>query len=253
MGNNKLLIAIPSKNRIATLLKYTYSWVKYTQAGELKIFVEPQDYDEYVQYIPADNLIVIPENNKGLGYVKEQILFYAKQTGSEYIFKLDDDIRCFMDFRHSFKDSKEKITFFDRMVKELVSVLEDNDKLKCICFPYSFELYEKKKWEKTKRVATAYLIKTFSMHADRRISVFEDFAAGLHIWANNGSVLKYGLTGIDLGVDVGKGTGGHQSYDRKPQAYKEIDALREIYPPLKFKKVTGKSWDIEPDLRSVKL
>lgn len=252
MANNKILLAIPSKNRVRTLQHFTFPWINETTVGDIKIFVEPQDYEKYEARFLESMLVSLSENDQGLGFAKEEIKRYAISGGYDYIFKIDDDIRGFMDFRKNLKLPEAKALFFDQMTTYLVKTLEKHEKLKCICFPYDFELYEKQEWEKTRRVMSAYLCKTEAFHADRRLSVFEDWGQGISILANNGEVLKYGLTGQDMGVEVGKGTGGHQDFDRAAKALQEVAILREIYPPLKFKGVY-RPWRIEPDVRSIKI
>lgn len=246
----KLLFAIPSKNRVEILKDNALAWVPAV-GTDWKVFVEPQDYEKYAPLVTEPNLVPLPKNNQGLGYAKQTIKAYAERHGYTHIFKLDDDIRGFTNYRKKL-DPVDTAQWVAEFLLDIEKAFEEYPQVKAVAFPYSFEMYEKKQWEVTKRVQTAYVVATESLYVNPAVSVFEDFAVGLHILVNGGLVVKYGLAGINMGVKVGGGTGGHQSYDRYAQAVSELDELRKLYPPLNFRKVP-KPWKIEPDLSSVDL
>lgn len=84
---NKYTIYIPSKgrpstNRTAGLLKT----LRY------KIVVEPQDYGRYRAIYPAENLVCLEENNKGLAYVRNYIKTYSRACGETHHWQIDDDV-----------------------------------------------------------------------------------------------------------------------------------------------------------------
>ena len=246
----KLLIAIPSKNRVDVLEKNAMQWVPLTGIDWM-VFVEPQDADKYAHFNLSNHGFVLPENNKGLGYAKSQIKKYAIENGYTHIFKIDDDVQGFTKYRQRlFKEVTAE--WVKEFITDIKSVFERYSKVKAVAFPYAFEMYELKKWETAKRIQTAYICRIEDFHADEKISVFEDFASGLKIITAGGAILKYCMAGIEMGVKVGGGTGGHQSFDRFEQAKKEAEELRKIYPPLNFRRV-NKPWKIEPDMSSVTL
>lgn len=246
----KILIAIPSKNRVEVLKNYAWKWVSLLPL-DFKIFVEPQDFNEYANEFGYEVLVDIQDNNRGLGYAKSKIKEYAIAHNYDVIFKLDDDVKAWTDWRTtlSVEESAKKI---EETIERVLAVFQQYPAVKAVTFPYSHELYEKTMWEKTKRIQTAYIIRTDAMHTDPRISVFEDFAAGLSIFVNRGMILKFGLSAMVLGVKVGGGSGGHQDFDRAQAAKNEVALLREIYPPLQVRGV-DKPWQIEPDIASVKV
>lgn len=250
MANNKILIAIPSKNRVEILKKNALSWVPLT-GFDWVVFVEPQDSDKYASLLEGGHGYVLPENNKGLGYAKTFIKKYAEENGYTHIFKIDDDVQGFTKYRQKLYLDVTANWFKDFM-KDIEVAFYKYPKVKAVSFPYNFEMYELKKWEVTKRVQTAFICRTQDFFASEKISVFEDFALGLKIIVNGGLILKYCMAGIEMGVKVGGGSGGHQSFDRFEQAKAEAVELRKIYPPLNFRKV-DKSWKIEPDLSSLEL
>lgn len=248
----KTLVAIPSKNRADILAKNAWQWIQYLPL-DWKIFVEPQDYNLYCYRFGSECVVQLPDNNQGLGYAKNFIKNYALQNNYSHIYKMDDDVKGFTKMRTTLKDPQEIAKQFMENHILFTNYFEKFPSLGAISFPYSNELYDlSQKFVKTKRIQTAYYVKTEFFAVDPAINVFEDFATGINILRNNQIIMKYCYSGIQLGIKVGGGTGGHQDYDRKIQAYKEVELLRNIYPPLRFKPV-NKPWQIEPDIRSIKL
>ncbi len=245
----KTLIAIPSKGRAAIFAKNALPWLLESQL-DWKVFLEKQDVELY--NLPSQKVAVLPESNLGLGYSKEIIKQYAVENGYDAIFKVDDDVKAWTDFRKVLKP-KESAAFFQKMLSEMEKMLEEKELLAGFGFPYSFQMFEKFSYKKTKRVQTAFLFRTKDFHADRSVDVFEDFAASLWPIVNGKLVLTCGKMGISMGVPVGGGTGGHQSFKRNEErAMNCCDAMRKIYPALKLKRVSH-DWGIEPDIRSIRI
>lgn len=247
----KILIAIPSKDRVATLEKYTYDWIKFIHGADWYVFIEPQDRIKYGELLHGEDMVVMDKDNQGLGYAKKFIKDYAVRMGYDFVFKIDDDIRGMTNYRTTLK-REQCAKFFTSQLDVLMRAFTDFPILKAITFPYRGEMFDRIPWQVTKRIQTCYIMRTSAMHADPDISVFEDFAQGIDILTKGGVIQRYGLMGIDCGVKVGGGTGGHQSFDRKEKALKEAPLLQKIYPPLQFRDVE-KSWAIEPDIRSIKI
>jgi hypothetical protein len=85
-------IYVPSKGRaktIQTTAALDQSWLKYF------VVVEPQDYEEYVHYFAESQLLVMPENDKGIAYVRNFCKNHARETGNKYHWQLDDNIKSF--------------------------------------------------------------------------------------------------------------------------------------------------------------
>lgn len=77
------MIYIPSKNRVeAPLLKAVVG------VENVIVVVEPQDYEKYKAAHPNLDIITLPENDKGIAYVRNYI---KERAGSPY-WQLDDDI-----------------------------------------------------------------------------------------------------------------------------------------------------------------
>lgn len=251
----KILVAIPSKNRVDILKENALSWLKYIDA-DWKVFVEPQDYAKYLPFLGGhseepSHIVALSENDQGLGFSKQCMKEYAVAQGYDLVFKLDDDVKGWTEFRKILK-GKEAAERFNKNLKDITEMFEKQPQVAVVSFPYSFQMFEQYLFKKNKRVQTCYITRTEDFHADPRISVFEDFSVGLKAIVSQKLVLWYGMSGIAMGVKVGGGTGGHQDFDRKERALKEIYVLREIYPPLAFREV-DKVWCYEPDLKSLKI
>lgn len=244
----KLLIAIPSKNRALTLFQNALRWVEKTGI-DYAVFIEPQDKERY-EIIRAKNVVFLAENDQGLGYAKQQIKEYALKNNYTHVFKVDDDVRGFTNYRNRLKEPEEIAKHVNKILTDIERAFEKYPQIKAVGFPYSFEMYDKKVWEVTKRLQTSYVVKTEDWYVNPKVSTFEDMATGISIIAKGGLLMRYCMAGIDQGVKVGGGAGGCQSFDRAAQALVEVEEMRKIYPPLKFKKV-DKPWKIEPDMSSV--
>lgn len=242
----RLLIAVPSKNRWETFRKNAYSWAFKTKYPA-RLFLEPQDVIKYDD--EEEETIVLEENNRGLGYAKAQIKLYAEREGYDLVFKLDDDISGFSGFRSRLK-GEEMITHFEQEVDKIIKLFQEKKSLAAVGFPYDFQMF-RNQMTSTVRLQTAYIVRTKLMDSDSNLSVFEDFGEGISKIAKGFVMVRWPNLGIQMGVPVGGGTGGHQSYDRGPKAELEARYLAKKYPGLQFKRV-DKEWKVEPDLSSVR-
>jgi hypothetical protein len=89
---NRFPIYIPSrgryeKNLTANLLK--------EEEIPFKLVVEPQDAHNYFNAFGGDSILILPENNQGVSYVRNWIKDYSKEVKEEYHWQIDDDIRHF--------------------------------------------------------------------------------------------------------------------------------------------------------------
>jgi len=83
-------VCIPSKGRPTTAA------YKLLQAVNIPftIFVEPQDIIAY-NAAAVPNLHPLPANNKGIAYVRNYIIDWARQSKIEWIWMMDDDVSGF--------------------------------------------------------------------------------------------------------------------------------------------------------------
>jgi hypothetical protein len=96
---NNITCFIPSKNRFDT---NTY---KLFESVNIKCyhFIEPQDFDKY----QVPNKVNIEENDKGITFVRNFMLNYAKNMNLEWVIFCDDDVKNFGYFR---QETKKTIT-----------------------------------------------------------------------------------------------------------------------------------------------
>ena len=82
-----MICFIPTKGRFQTK---TYKL--FQDVGiQVKHFIEPQEIGKY----DIPNKVSILENNKGIGYVRNFMLDYAKQNSYEWVIVCDDDVTSF--------------------------------------------------------------------------------------------------------------------------------------------------------------
>ena len=244
----KLLIAVPSKGRAVQFAQFTGSWLHKVDGIERAVFVERDEVESYWAHslIPV---VGIEQHNLGLGMTNRYIKEFAKAHKFDLIFKIDDDLMGWVGKTRKFSDTLNPFVF-QMLLDDCVKIFDQYPQVGGISFPYSFQMFELKKWVGVnQRFQTCYLVRTDSMLDDPRISAFEDFGNFLNIVLKKQQVvLRYGYAGMHC-LPVGEGLGGHQSFDRKARFEQEAAALREIHPGLQFKRVEGKGWTYEPDLR----
>lgn len=105
-------IYIPSKSRSDCI---TGKKLKEHKIN-FKIVIEPQDYDEYVK--KWDNLLILDKNDKGISYVRQSIINYAKSLNQKYIWMIDDDITEFW-FRNNNNECIKANISFLKEIEEL--------------------------------------------------------------------------------------------------------------------------------------
>lgn len=82
-----MICFIPTKGRLKTK---TYKL--FEEAGiEVKHFIEPKEFDLY----EVPNKVNILKNNKGISYVRNFMLNYARENNFEWVIFCDDDVNSF--------------------------------------------------------------------------------------------------------------------------------------------------------------
>ena len=81
---------------------------------DYKIFVEPQELNDYRKYIPDDNIIVLPFSNLGQGSIPARnfVWEYSIKMGDKKHWILDDNIRNFKRFNLNYKMKCNNGNFF---------------------------------------------------------------------------------------------------------------------------------------------
>lgn len=86
------LIYIPTKGRAGQVKTLGALGELNTQA---MLVVEPQEAAAYAKAYPKNGLFILKENDRGIAYVRQQILDQARKLKAEDYWMFDDDIKAF--------------------------------------------------------------------------------------------------------------------------------------------------------------
>jgi glycosyltransferase involved in cell wall biosynthesis len=86
------------------------------------IFVEPEDFASYMAN-GFRNIVVLPESNKGISYVRNYILKYAKENGDKYFGMVDDDLTG-LNFLFNGKNKKIDSILFMKLLGDEINKLD---------------------------------------------------------------------------------------------------------------------------------
>jgi len=225
----KCLVVIPSKGRPKNREKYVLPFMQRLGL-DYRIFVEPQDFEHYKIY---PNVVVLPENNKGLGYSTLFAKQYAEQYGYDLFFRNDDDVKAI----GSIEDDINKILESFKIPK-----------VGAVVFPYDFEFYAKTDKLFTrinKRTQTCYIIRTNLFEPRVDVSTFDDFYQYL-LLRHKGYDTLYCSKHLITCAPVGGGKGGLQMFDRSEMALKEIQIFKGIDSTIDVISKPDRPWKYEP-------
>ena len=115
--NPKYPVFVPTKGRYET--PYTIRALQRIGVP-FKAVIEKQEYDQYLPIVGAENIIVLPHQNKGLTVTRNWIWDYAQhELGVPYFWTMDDNIR---DFYRLHKNVKYRVRtpVFLRVMEDFV-------------------------------------------------------------------------------------------------------------------------------------
>jgi hypothetical protein len=225
------LAVIPSKQRPELFQKVCRPFVDNLGIDTI-VVLEPEDYDQY----DYPNKLKLERSNAGIWYALTEAKRYAEENGYDVIFKIDDDVSAVGEIAND--------------LTEILSYFNAYPNLGAVVFPYDFEFYAKSKRLFThvnKRVQTCYLIRTSSFRPREEINTFEDFYQFFQMVYHNEFTLFCARHPIKC-KPVGSGAGGHQAFDRKEQAAKEIAVFQSMDPTVGIIVKEDKRWYYEPKL-----
>jgi hypothetical protein len=261
MDFSKVLIAIPSKARYDRILKYTAGWLLNSPFA-WKVFVEPHELALYRRVIPAKNLVVIPESNKGMHFVMNCIGKYAasvRPCSSEpvredkakfdYILKIDDDCRGFA----VFPDLGSPAENLASVLAEIIPDFDDDATLGGVRFIQKrFWLYRKRETKKYSHInRPLWGISLYRTEAwpvlPAKVNHFDDTIHSLIMWDAGWTTRTYCKAGVDVLQNAGKG--GHYSYDRRAMATESIQyVIDHMFPLCKFKENSNAGIGVDIDI-----
>lgn len=90
---NTFRIFIPSKGRADNCS--TAELLIAAGISNFSIAVEPQDYDAYAKFYSKNNLLMLPDNNRGLAFSRNMIKAKSIELGDLFHWQMDDDVKKF--------------------------------------------------------------------------------------------------------------------------------------------------------------
>lgn len=258
----KILTIVPSKQRVEEFERYTWRWLQHIESDYV-IMLEESDVSDYCSKlgIPKENIISLSQSNQGLGYSLMCASIYAKDSGYEAIFKIDDDVNKFRKRKQPEPESeeegtKQRVENFKYALKLVDQILSENKQVGAVGFPYDNQMYETSDFSVNKKLQTCYAVRLDLYNPIPEISSQEDYYAYINVRKAGYKTVRLDNLGISLGIDVGQGDGGLQSKDlmaRQESAKKEVQLLQKMFPGLAVKKKEGTAWGYEIDFRRSKL
>lgn len=110
-------LLIPSKNRADSKL---FNLLAKDNIN-FKIVIEPQDENNYRNKGWDKNLLLLPENNRGLVYSRNFILNYARKNNIEWLWMCDDDVKGFYQTINNKNQSISPLTAFNLAEEKFIS------------------------------------------------------------------------------------------------------------------------------------
>jgi len=98
-----MICFIPTKGRINTTTYKLFEQVNI----DVKHFIEPNEFDLY----NVPNKVNIQQNNKGISFVRNFMLNYARENNYKWVIFCDDDINCFYRYENG-KNVKISASFW---------------------------------------------------------------------------------------------------------------------------------------------
>jgi len=236
-----MICFIPTKNRVNTK---TYKL--FNEVGiEVKHFIEPQEIDLYT----VPNKVSILENDKGIGYVRQFMLDYAKSNNFEWVLFCDDDVNSFG-------------LYNGKTIKKDASIwLEILNKAKQLPFELIGINYTQHAWhEKTKysvnrkfaEVCVLINVKKIKWSYRPEFNLKEDRDFALQTIKYGSGILRFNHYWFSC-PDVGSNAGGLQSdYKSKKDEESAKKMCREWRPFVTLKR-KGERIDMKTDIKSLAL
>lgn len=234
-----MICFIPTKGRLNTK---TYKL--FQEVGiEVKHFIEPQEINKY----QVPNKVSILENDKGIGYVRNFMLNYARENNYDWVLICDDDVTSFGIYN-------------GKTVKKDASIwIEILDKVKRLPFELIGINYTQHAWhEKTnysinKKFAEVCVLMNVSKIKWNYRSEFnlkEDRDFALQTIKNGNGILRFNHFWFSC-PDVGSNAGGLQDmYKAKRDEESALKMCKEWNPFITLKK-KGDRIDMKTDIKGL--
>jgi hypothetical protein len=234
-----MICFIPTKGRLNTK---TY---KLFENVGIKVFhfIEPQEFEKY----QVPNKISILENNKGIGYVRNFMLNYARQNNYDWVLICDDDVASFGIYNGKTIKQDASIWF---------KILEKAKKLpfELIGINYTQHAWhEKTSYSINKKFAEVCVLMNVSKikwNYRPEFNLKEDRDFALQTIKNGNGILRFNHYWFSC-PDVGSNAGGLQDeYKAKKDEESAKKMCREWHPFVSLKK-KGERLDMKTDIKAL--
>lgn len=109
----KYPIFIPSKARAD--VKYSPTIFSFKKEDiDFTIVIEPQDEIGYRMAFPHSNFLILPDNDRGIGFSRQYIRDYVKKLGTDFYWQIDDDMTGLFSVENG---KTTRIPFLDGILK----------------------------------------------------------------------------------------------------------------------------------------
>lgn len=210
---------------------------------EVKHFIEPQEIEKY----QVPNKVSILENDKGIGYVRNFMLNYARQNNYEWVIICDDDVVSFGIYNGKTIKQDASIWF---------KILEKVNKLpfELIGINYTQHAWhEKTNYSINKKFAEVCVLMNVSKikwNYRPEFNLKEDRDFALQTIKNGNGILRFNHFWFSC-PDVGSNAGGLQSeYKLKKDEESAKKMCSEWHPFVTLKK-KGNRIDMKTDIKEL--
>jgi hypothetical protein len=234
-----MICFIPTKGRLNTK---TYKL--FQEVGiEVKHFIEPQEINKY----QVPNKVSILENDRGIGYVRNFMLNYARENNYEWVLICDDDVTSFGVYNG--KTIKQDASIW-------LTILEKAKKLpfELIGINYTQHAWhEKTSYSINKKFAEVCVLMNVSKikwNYRPEFNLKEDRDFALQTIKNGNGILRFNHFWFSC-PDVGSNAGGLQNeYKAKKDEESALKMCKEWNPFITLKKKNERI-DMKTDIKGL--
>lgn len=228
-ANMNAIIAIPSKGRAGKMLVAKKVLPQVSHKFRIYIVVEPQEEQAYREAYPEYEIVVLPDNNRGIGYSRRQIQSMFNQ---EIILMLDDDVEGYCKRSGELTAGGYPKLATCHPVEALEHLIALTEKYKIACLSH-----KPQNWMMSDPPGMMLMWNTVGLHPDLAIQhhvLYEEQAQGFEDYEITAQAVKAGLRpymsphfSFNTSLAIGVLPGGLQMFDRAALQEKSIEFIRE--------------------------
>lgn len=234
-----MICFIPTKGR-----PQTKTYKLFQDAGiEVKHFIEPQEIDKY----QVPNKVSIMENDKGIGYVRNFMLDYARANNYEWVIICDDDVVSFGIYNGK-TIKKDATIWFDILKKAMPLPFE------IIGINYTQHAWhEKTNYSINKKFAEVCIlmnVKNINWNYRSEFNLKEDRDFALQTIKNGNGILRFNKYWFSC-PDVGSNAGGLQDMYKQKKDEESAKKMCYEWNPFITLQRKGERIDMKTDIKGL--